>query len=210
MPDDRLRSTVESYNAVADDYVKRNAETPERVASFLRELMVRLAPGRRRIADLGCGPGRDAASIAGFGHDVVGVDLSEVMLGKARAEGVSVTCGDLRSPPLRAASLDAIWSCAALLHVPAEDLSRTLGAWAYALDTQGWLALSTSLGSDEGWELTPYAPSTQPGDGELRRWFVHYGRDQLLREVERADFRVVSVAESESHRRWIHILGTKL
>ena len=204
-----MESTIESYNAVADDYVKRNADAPERVTAFLHELVVRLAPGPRRIADLGCGPGRDAAAVAALGHEVLGVDLSESMLRKANGAGVPVARGDLRSPPFRPASLDAIWSCAALLHVPAEDLSRTLAAWSLALGADGWLALSTSLGGDEGWELTPYEPSTQTGDQPLRRWFVHYDRSQLVQQIERAGLRVVSVGESESHRRWIQILARK-
>ena len=204
-----MESTVESYNAVADDYVKRNGEAPERVAAFLRELMGRLGPGRRHLADLGCGPGRDAAALAALGHEVLGVDLSEVMLRRAIEAGVRAVRGDLRSPPLRAGSLDAIWSCAALLHVPAEDLSRTLAAWSRTLSDEGWLALSTSLGGDEGWELTPYEPSTQRGDHPLRRWFVHYDRGQLVEAIERAGLAVVSVTESESHRRWIQILARK-
>lgn len=48
-----------------------------------------------RVLDLGCGQGRDALLAARHGHEVVGVDLSEIgvaqMLEDAEAEGLDVT-----------------------------------------------------------------------------------------------------------------------
>lgn len=50
---------------------------------------------RARVLDLGCGQGRDALLAARHGHEVVGVDLSEIgitqMLADAEAEGLDVT-----------------------------------------------------------------------------------------------------------------------
>ncbi len=50
---------------------------------------------RSRVLDLGCGQGRDALLAARCGHEVVGVDLSEIgiaqMVEDAEAEGLDVT-----------------------------------------------------------------------------------------------------------------------
>ncbi|MCR9166587.1 MAG: class I SAM-dependent methyltransferase [Nannocystaceae bacterium] len=50
---------------------------------------------RSRVLDLGCGQGRDALLAARHGHEVVGVDLSEIgisqMVEDAEAEGLEVT-----------------------------------------------------------------------------------------------------------------------
>ena len=50
---------------------------------------------RARVLDLGCGQGRDALLAARHGHEVVGVDLSEIGIGQmvedAEAEGLDVT-----------------------------------------------------------------------------------------------------------------------
>lgn len=50
---------------------------------------------RARVLDLGCGQGRDALVAARHGHEVVGVDLSEIGIGQmiedAEAEGLDVT-----------------------------------------------------------------------------------------------------------------------
>src|SRR5512146_2462488 len=56
-----------------------------------------------RILDIGCGTGRHAIELARRGYSVVGVDLSESMLGKARANaeksrvGVEFVRADARS-----------------------------------------------------------------------------------------------------------------
>lgn len=49
------------------------------------------APGR--ILDLGCGQGRDALMAARMGHEVVGVDLSEIGISQMLedAEGLDIT-----------------------------------------------------------------------------------------------------------------------
>ena len=50
---------------------------------------------RARVLDLGCGQGRDSLMAARHGHEVVGVDLSEIgiaqMVEDAEAEGLDVT-----------------------------------------------------------------------------------------------------------------------
>ncbi len=54
---------------------------------FLREQAARIPPGR--VLCLGEGEGRNAAYLAGLGHDVVAVDQSKVGLDKARALAAS-------------------------------------------------------------------------------------------------------------------------
>lgn len=61
----------------------------------LVEFLERMLRVPARVLDLGCGQGRDALLAARLGHEVVGVDRSEVgvaqMVEDARAEGLSVT-----------------------------------------------------------------------------------------------------------------------
>lgn len=42
-------------------------------------------PPSGRLLDLGCGPGREAIALAKLGYDVLGADLSEAILARARA-----------------------------------------------------------------------------------------------------------------------------
>jgi len=52
---------------------------------------------------------------------------------------VPVVGGDLRRLPVADESLDGIWSCASLLHVPRNEVPATLRSWRAALRPEGAL-----------------------------------------------------------------------
>jgi SAM-dependent methyltransferase len=81
--------------------------TAQEVAFLVDELALR--PGQR-VLDAGCGPGRHAHALASRGLDVVGIDLAARFVELA-AEGESAARfvrADVRRPPLRPASFDAV------------------------------------------------------------------------------------------------------
>ncbi len=117
--------------------------------------------------------------------------------------------GDLRRPPLRTGAVGAVWSAAALLHVPRAEVSATLAQWRRVTRTGGQLALSTSLGDEDGWELVPYAADGGPPDEEpLRRWFVHHDAGALVGQVTAAGWRVDDVSFYDGARRWVRVRAT--
>ena len=83
-----------------------------------------------------------------------------------------VAQGDLRCLPLAAGSLDGIWCCASLLHVPHEQTGAVLGEMRRVLRRGGHLALVTALGHGARLEAVPYAPDRQ-------RWFFYREAAQL-------------------------------
>lgn len=204
MSDDLVQRTRETYDLVAEDYDRRTSGPEPEFVAF-RSAFVDDVDGP--VADLGCGPGRDLAAIRAADRAAIGVDLSTGMLARAVQSGLPVVRGDLRRPPLRDGSLGAIWSSAALLHVPRQDVPATLAAWHALLRPGGHLGLSTSLGGDEGWELVPYA-GEGPQGGELHRWFVHHDEDDLLGMLITAGFAVRSHVQRSSHRTWTMIRAT--
>lgn len=99
--------------------------TPSTVAGFVRaepnQVLLRyaahlLAHGARRAVDIGCGAGRNAVPLARQGWRVVGTDLSQPMLGAARArvrddalEGsLLVTQAPMEDLPIASRSVDLI------------------------------------------------------------------------------------------------------
>lgn len=198
-----MAATQATYDEIAPAYDEQNRIASDEFAAF-RATFCRDVAGR--VADLGCGPGRDLAALTAAGVDVVGVDRSTGMLALARGRG-RVVRGDLRRPPLRAGSLGGVWSSAALLHVPRDEVLDTLLAWRALLAPGGLLGLSTSLGDDEGWERVPYA-SPSPVGGPLHRWFVHHDEEALLEQLARAGFTVTWSARRTSHRDWLMVLAT--
>ena len=81
-----------------------------------------------RLLDVGCGEGRFAAAVLDVGAQVVGIDVAEEPLRRAREERPEL---DLRvvpaegSWPLQDASFDAVWAGETIEHVA---------------DTAGWLS----------------------------------------------------------------------
>jgi len=79
-----LAAVRESYDTVADDYVAL-VKTPSELDPLSRSMLIAFAelvqaPDRGPVADLGCGPGRVTAHMAGLGVSVFGIDVSPKMI----------------------------------------------------------------------------------------------------------------------------------
>jgi len=196
---DPVASTRTTYDAIAGHYAARITNNAD-ARDWMDEL-VHALPSGGQVLDVGCGPGVDAAALRAQGFDCVGLDLSTSMLRLARDRGVPAVQGDLRRLPVRDASVDAVWSCASLLHVPREQTIATLAEWRRVTRDNGALALSTSDGDDEGWEVVPYAPPPE-GEPDRRRWFVHRTIDELTAALSAAGWQVEFTGRRESHRVW--------
>lgn len=83
-----LTAVRESYDTVAADYVER-VPPPAEMDPLSRAMLAGFAElvrtaGLGPDADLGCGPGRVTAHLAGLEVSAFGVDLSPKMIGPAR------------------------------------------------------------------------------------------------------------------------------
>jgi SAM-dependent methyltransferase len=72
-----------------DDATDAASRAPAQRARALAWLEGWLPPAGGRVADLGCGPGLYAESLARAGREVVGIDLSAASLGYARASAAA-------------------------------------------------------------------------------------------------------------------------
>ncbi len=202
--DRRAASTVATYDRIAREYAERSDDdsSSQEFLAWRAGLLDSAGP----LVDLGCGPGRDLAAFAAAGTPCLGVDLSAGMLAVAARRGLSVVRGDLREPPIRPGSVGTVYSCAALLHVPREQVPATLRTWRALLRPGGRLHLSTSLGGGEGWEAVPYAPDRGPQGGQrLERWFVHHELAGLAHVITGAGFAIERAETRTSHRSWAMI-----
>ncbi|MEV4107478.1 class I SAM-dependent methyltransferase [Nonomuraea sp. NPDC049695] len=198
---DPISTTTASYDRIAAEFAARTEQVDSAFLALRQRFVDALPPGGL-VADLGCGPGRDAAWFLEQGLRVVGIDRSDEMARLATARGVSTALGDLRCPPLAPGSLTGLWSVAALLHVPAAETEATLRAWAVTLRPGGVLWLSTSAGDGEGWERVQYG-------GELYRWFVHREPDALLGLLAEAGFDVLEHHVTTKQRTWLSVLAIR-
>ena len=134
---------------------------------------------------------------AAHGHEVIGLDLSTSMARLASASsGIGgVAVGDLRALPVRDGGLDAVWSAAALLHVPEEDTALVLSGLRRVLRLGGRVGLVTALGDGAREEPVPYAP------GESR-WFVYRDPAVLSAGLGAAGLEVTASGEVSGNRPW--------
>lgn len=88
---DQRDDTAAFYDALADDYhlVYADWETSVRRQSLALDRIIRSGLGRgprRRVLDCTCGIGTQSLGLAALGYDVVGTDVSERSIARARKE----------------------------------------------------------------------------------------------------------------------------
>ena len=157
---DRISEAYRSDDAEAGSETESTAQYVE----WLAELAARL-PAGGRVLDLGCGAGVPASWLLDdWGFEVIGVDISEVQIRRARslvpsAEFVQADIVEWECEP---GSFDAIVALYTLIHVPIEDqrelmpkLARWLKPDGYLLVIIGhtaWTGTEDYLGAEMFWD----------------------------------------------------------
>jgi glycine/sarcosine N-methyltransferase len=155
-------------------YGDRWDEAVERQARALDELIQEVAPGARRVLDCSCGIGTQAIGLALRGYAVVGTDLSEGEIARARSEasrlGASVEFGvaDFRDLSGVAGEFDMVISCDnAVPHLL--DRADVVTALAQ-MRTKAGVVIVTLRDFDEALrDKPPVAPTVRVGDRVLVR-----------------------------------------
>ncbi|GGT16590.1 methyltransferase [Streptomyces chromofuscus] len=132
------------FDAIGAAYEKAFASSEAHRAS-LEWLLERLAPGSR-VLDVGSGTGRPTAqTLAEAGHDVLGVDVSPVMveLAARQVPGAAFQCADIREMPLPDGSFDAVCVYFSLLQMTRAEQSALVRRLARAVRSGGHLVLAT-------------------------------------------------------------------
>jgi ubiquinone/menaquinone biosynthesis C-methylase UbiE len=97
-----------------------------------------------RVADVGCGPGRVAAFMADHGLDVVGVDVSQAMLGVARTAHPDIEFeeGRLNALPIETGVLAGAVCWYSIIYTPLDRLDEAFDELARVLIPGGYLLLA--------------------------------------------------------------------
>ena len=200
MADEVTAHNQAAYDQIAGLYAARQV-SHDRFFSDLWGAFEGRLPRVADIVDLGCGPADDGALFAQAGHRVTGIDRSAGMLAHAaRALPGRVVQADLRRLPLASGSIDGIWCCASLLHVPHEQTVAALLGMRRILRDGGCLALITAAGRETRLEPVPYAPDT-------RRWFFDRAAADLDGQLREAGLQVMTLTEEITSRHWLKILA---
>jgi len=139
-------------------------------------------PTQGRALDAGCGYGRYAAPVRVRGLDYVGIDISDVQLGLARAAHPEIAGqlvrGDIVVMPFADASFDAVLCTRVLSH--GASLDAASGEFARVLRPGGTLVVTDI--SDQHY----YERATIPTEsGEVRLPVKRYAQRDLAAALER-------------------------
>jgi len=197
---DALAVTRSTYDEIAGQFAQAQSQGYPELTTDMHWFAAQI-PTDSRVADVGCGPGRDLARLRALGLRATGFDLSAEML---RAGGHSgVAQADMRTLPLRDGCLDGIWCQAALLHVPHEHVPGVLAEFGRVLRPGGAVHLMVAEGDGEGWEQHGYG-----GDG--LRWFAYHRIGSLTGLLTDAGLAVVDSVHRSSNRAWLGVRARKL
>ena len=182
-------ATVESYDTIAAQFAGVWTEHPPLAAI---EKLLALIPAGSTILDAGCGPGHHSRYLARRGHDVMGVDLSEEMLGIARRSFFPLRFIRMDIEHLQFTTrFDAVWCAAAAMHVPRERMPALLRNFRAVLRPRGVLGLNLQVGR----------PSEVVCFGADQRFFEYYaGQDEIAAMVRQAGFEVLDTDQGETTR----------
>lgn len=149
---DFLAATRAFYDTVADDYADHFPDdlTGRPLERALFAAFAELVGAGAAVADLGCGPGRVTAHLAGLGLDAFGVDLSESMLAVARREHPELRYeqGSMLDLALPDGALAGVVSWYSIIHTPVERLPDLLGEFHRVLAPGGHLLLAFQVGDE--------------------------------------------------------------
>jgi SAM-dependent methyltransferase len=150
-----LTAVRESYDTVATAYVEL-VKAPTELDPLSRAMLGLFAEvvreaDRGPVADLGCGPGRVTAYLAGLGVPAFGVDLSPRMVELARRAhpGLTFTVGSMTGLDIEDGTLGGILAYYSTHHTPPDLLPLVYAEFHRTLAPGGCLLLAGHVGDGE-------------------------------------------------------------
>ena len=207
---DLVEETILAYEASAEDYFGKNNDMSKVEPEALMFLaMLDLPP--KKILDVGCGHGRDAKYFSEKGYRVEGIDLSDKLLEKARAQAPKADFYrmDMRKMTFPDETFDGLWSMASLLHLPPEEASSAMKEYHRVLKSSGLMYLSVLEGNG------PDSLPATPKYGNHSKYFYTYGQDEFHALVKDNGFDInfqfmKEIDTSKKIIKWLGVLAKKI
>lgn len=171
--------TIEAYDKTSQIYSKTHFK-----AFWVKEFQFykKILPGKK-VLDIGCGTGRDAAVFVKHKFDYLGIDASEGMLkvAKERIKNGKFKKMDFYKLSFPANSFDGTWAAASLLHIPKKKIKRVLKEIKRILKPSGisFTSFKGKKNFEEG--LVPY--ERNPGTFRYWSYYTQKEFEDILKSV---------------------------
>ncbi len=173
--------TIAAYDNQVEAYADLVGETPP---DPLLVIFAEQVEAGGHVLDLGCGPGKEAAELRSRGFSIDAVDASPEMVRLAnQTHGIDARQASFDDIE-QAEAYDGIWANFSLLHAPAEDFPRHLGALCRALKPGGCFHIAMKLG-------------TGAARDRLGRHYSYYSQPELTELLTQAGFAVEDTSTGE-------------
>jgi len=166
------------YNAISRAY-RGDDDPAHEYDPWLDGLQERI-PARGQVLDIGCGCGVPVARrLAAAGHQVTGVDISDVQIERARrlVPGAVFLRADATETDFPFGSFDAVVCLYALIHMPLDRQPRLLRGIARWLRPGGWLLATAGqwawTGTEDNWLGVPATMWWSHADASTYRTWLH-------------------------------------
>lgn len=190
-----LAATRAAYDTVAADYAKLLADALDTnpfdraVLALYADLVRGAAPGdATRVVEIGCGPGRITAHLAGLGLDMLGIDLSPAMIEQARQRhpDLEFRVGQMTALDLPSGDAAGLVAWYALIHIPPAEHPAVLAGFRRILAPGGHLLLAFHAGDERRHITNAYGHSGLAYDA------YRLPPEHLEQQAVRAGFRPVA------------------
>ncbi len=199
--------TLQTYQKIAPDFARRNFHD-----WFWRDEfdIFRKLVGGKKVVDVGCGAGRDAALFCKHRFDYLGIDNSPAMIAhaKKRTKNGRFKVMDMIRLRLPANSFDGFWAAASLLHIPKAKISGVLKNLRKALKPggTGFISVKHKNKPSEGLVEDAYAG--------FQRFFSYYNEPALRKVLMKSGFRILELYSKinkgdATRQKWICALVKK-
>jgi len=184
---DTQKKTTETYDKIASSFSNSHFEH-----FWIKEFeFFRKNITGKKIIDLGCGAGRDAAVFVENNFDYTGIDTSEGML-KVASERVPK--GNFRQMDFSKTNFpdntfDGFWAAASFLHIPKNDVVGVLRETKRITKNGGigFISIKEKTEMDEGM-------INEKKFGGISRYFAFYTQQEFKDKLEKNDFSVMKIS----------------
>jgi SAM-dependent methyltransferase len=196
---------LKKFGEYVFDYSKPDQDVINLV-SFLKENKV------KTILDLGCGAGRNSKYLSEKGFRVMGIDISEVAIRKAKKDGgeAKYFLADMRRLPFPNDSFETIISIQTIFHGRLSDIRKTIKEIFRVSKNGGiiFLTLQPIKGNKfrlgKKLETNTYISSAGDDKGEIHHFF---DKKEILKEF--CDFKIIDLHLVKENNYWYLLMKKK-